>query len=344
MEDSAPGAETHGGGCALECADFTTVSLRSTTRTHRGCEQVEYDFAETFIETGLYYARARMYSAGLGRFISRDPKNSGRPSGGYHDGMSLYNGYFAPNGVDWTGMGYECVCGPDVTDWLSNELSIIYNWIERVNWFIDNNWADSQSAWNEPDFVRAKALRYSFLALLGAQLKYHPKTTFVTSGCPGERCKNTVTLDGKCIHKSEIGNFVYGAAARYFRMTALQAWGGGVAGNRGRRTSADADAISAGYNYGNVGGSLGGYLTADILNGMASDAPHHQHANGHEMMWMPTGDGYELRETVAWGPPEETCKPCSESVNPQQNHISLPAVDNGTAGRPLSVGIPAVVR
>jgi len=105
MEDSAPGAETHGGGCALECADFTTVSLRSTTRTHRGCEQVEYDFAETFIETGLYYARARMYSAGLGRFIGRDPLNAGRAMGGYHDGFSLYSAYFSPNHMDPFGTG-----------------------------------------------------------------------------------------------------------------------------------------------------------------------------------------------------------------------------------------------
>jgi len=47
-------------------------------------------------ETGLYYARARMYSAGLGRFIGRDPL-------GYVDGFGLYSGYFVPNGVDPSG-------------------------------------------------------------------------------------------------------------------------------------------------------------------------------------------------------------------------------------------------
>jgi len=99
LDEPAPGAETHGGGCALECADFTTVSLRSTAHTHRGCEQVEYDFAEMFIETGLFYARARMYSAGLGRFSSRDPY-------GYIDGLNLYEGYFAPNLLDPSGL--EC--------------------------------------------------------------------------------------------------------------------------------------------------------------------------------------------------------------------------------------------
>ena len=48
-------------------------------------------------ETGLYYARFRMFSPTLGRFISRDPL-------GYVDGMSLYNGYFSPNSVDPFGL------------------------------------------------------------------------------------------------------------------------------------------------------------------------------------------------------------------------------------------------
>jgi len=49
-------------------------------------------------ETGLYYARFRMYSPTLGRFISRDPI-------GYIDGMSLYAGYFVPNYTDPSGLG-----------------------------------------------------------------------------------------------------------------------------------------------------------------------------------------------------------------------------------------------
>jgi len=48
-------------------------------------------------ETGLYYARARMYSAGLGRFIGRDPL-------GYVDGYSVYAAYFSPNGIDPFGL------------------------------------------------------------------------------------------------------------------------------------------------------------------------------------------------------------------------------------------------
>ena len=51
-------------------------------------------------ETALYAARNRMYSAKLGRFISRDPI-------GYVDGMSNYDGYFAGNGVDPYGL-FKC--------------------------------------------------------------------------------------------------------------------------------------------------------------------------------------------------------------------------------------------
>jgi len=48
-------------------------------------------------ETGNYYYRARIYDPLRGRFTSRDPI-------GYHDGMSLYLGYFVPRDTDPSGM------------------------------------------------------------------------------------------------------------------------------------------------------------------------------------------------------------------------------------------------
>jgi len=47
-------------------------------------------------ETGLLYARSRMYSPGLGRFIGRDAL-------GYVDGASLYAAYLVPNKLDPSG-------------------------------------------------------------------------------------------------------------------------------------------------------------------------------------------------------------------------------------------------
>jgi len=46
--------------------------------------------------TNQYYFRARYYDAAQGRFISRDPLE-------YVDGMSLYGGYYVPNGLDAEG-------------------------------------------------------------------------------------------------------------------------------------------------------------------------------------------------------------------------------------------------
>jgi RHS repeat-associated protein len=51
------------------------------------------------LESALYYARARMYSAKMGRFVSRDPLK-------YVDGFSQYNAYFALNKLD--PFGLEC--------------------------------------------------------------------------------------------------------------------------------------------------------------------------------------------------------------------------------------------
>jgi RHS repeat-associated protein len=48
-------------------------------------------------DSGLMYFRHRWYSPRLGRFVNRDPA-------GYVDGLSLYAGYFAPNGLDPYGL------------------------------------------------------------------------------------------------------------------------------------------------------------------------------------------------------------------------------------------------
>jgi RHS repeat-associated protein len=45
-------------------------------------------------ESGYLFARSRMYSPGLGRFVGRDDYGS------YRDGMSLYSAYFVPNSLD----------------------------------------------------------------------------------------------------------------------------------------------------------------------------------------------------------------------------------------------------
>jgi RHS repeat-associated protein len=78
-------------------------------------------------ETGLMYARFRMYSPGLGRFVGRDPQQirevikgdavlyEGNPEAGngYPDGFSLYAAYFSPNKLDPSGEeSCDCTCEP----------------------------------------------------------------------------------------------------------------------------------------------------------------------------------------------------------------------------------------
>jgi len=52
-------------------------------------------------ETGLAYARNRMYGPSLGRFVSRDPE-------GYVDGYSPYGAYFVPGLLDPLGTSILC--------------------------------------------------------------------------------------------------------------------------------------------------------------------------------------------------------------------------------------------
>lgn len=134
------------------------------------------------------------------------------------------------------------VCGPDVTSWFKLEL---YNWskfaydlnkrIKKLTWWMG--------------LVTMKSVQYANLAGLASQLTYHPDTDFVSAGkkCP-KGCTDTVTLCGGCIHRSELGNFVYGAIARYFQMTWMQTEMGAIVGNRGKRTDSDKASVKLGYN------------------------------------------------------------------------------------------------
>jgi RHS repeat-associated protein len=75
-------------------------------------------------ETGLCYARARMFSPELGRFINRDPA-------GYVDGYGLYTAYFVPNAVDPEGKFYHYI--------LAGLISAAFN---AVYQYTDNGYID----------------------------------------------------------------------------------------------------------------------------------------------------------------------------------------------------------
>ncbi|MCA9042060.1 MAG: glycohydrolase toxin TNT-related protein [Planctomycetaceae bacterium] len=58
---------------------------------------VTYTGRQFDAESGLYYFRHRYHHPQMGHFTTRDPA-------GYVDGVSLYQGYFAPGGVDPSGL------------------------------------------------------------------------------------------------------------------------------------------------------------------------------------------------------------------------------------------------
>jgi len=80
-----------------------------------------------------------MYSAGLGRFISKDPLGDRESAKGsswmltYHDGYNLYSAYFAPNRTDPTGM-WACVpsCDFQVQSAVNNGTFFHHQWEQAL--------------------------------------------------------------------------------------------------------------------------------------------------------------------------------------------------------------------
>gem|GEM_PF-383805 len=111
----SPSAITNASGVVVERMRYDAYGKQTiTTATGTTRNQSAVGFSRGFTgyildeETGLYYARARMYSPGLGRFVSRDPlrKTYRHPNSwdGYQNGLSLYFAYFTPNFVDPYGL------------------------------------------------------------------------------------------------------------------------------------------------------------------------------------------------------------------------------------------------
>jgi len=76
-----------------------TVLARSSVNWNRGFTGYIADQ-----ESGLLHARARQFSPTQGRFVGRDAL-------GHIDGVSLYEAYFVPQGLDPTGNNCEFNCG-----------------------------------------------------------------------------------------------------------------------------------------------------------------------------------------------------------------------------------------
>jgi len=96
----SPSAITNASGVVVERMRYDAYGKQTiTTATGTTRNQSAVGFSRGFTgyildeETGLYYARARMCSARLGRFIGRDPLR-------YVDGANHYSAHFVPGGLD----------------------------------------------------------------------------------------------------------------------------------------------------------------------------------------------------------------------------------------------------
>ena len=265
-------------------------------------------------ESGFNHVRNRPYHPTLAVWISRDPS-------GYADGMNLYE-YVRGNPIrlrDSHGLAAvtnTCYCGPDVTDWLVQELIIWSNWIDRLLPII-HKWVDADTAWYGSANQVRDIYRHAFMLAIGPKLTYFPTTTFSSKSCPTPpNCKNTVALAGTCIHTSEVGNFVYGFVAEHFLIDWPVTWYGSVKGNRGKRTDADAAAVGLGWDYGKAGGFLRKFLKK------------------HRKRFGTMGS-----DTSA------ECKPCPESLYfTMSNHVKLPTYfPPPSKVGPLKMTLPSTV-
>jgi len=154
-------------------------------------------------ETKMYKVRMREYHPVLGRWLHRDPLGT-RPSANsgivrtglqYVDGANLYE-FVSGKPLDLVDpRGLKACCGPEVDDWFAKDINL-----HSKFW----------KGWKAGPFIRplyfkhyAKSIPYKWMDF--------------GSDCPddqGKGCAGTVRLCGVCIHKSELGNLMFGAMGK----------------------------------------------------------------------------------------------------------------------------------
>ncbi len=178
---------------------------------------------------GLLYLRARYYRPAVGRFVSRDPwpGNRGRPQSlnRYIYALNQVPGLRDPQGLcaftDDLGLCFRGICGPDVSAWFLEEIAIHWGFaVQHAGWYV--------GALEFADYARAIPYKWMIFRDL-------------VPGCPFPRvdgaltpCAETVTLCGKCIDRSELGNILFGMMAvpwelpNWFTFWGAHSWAKGL--------------------------------------------------------------------------------------------------------------------
>jgi hypothetical protein len=210
-------------------------------------------------------------------------------------------------------------CGPEVSAWFRFELGL---WAAYVRKLIRHRAA------NPTPGQLDKAWDYATMLVVGPQMTYEPTTSFAsaTQGvCPGEPCARSVTLCGRCVDRSEVGNFLYSWFARDLRMTWLQTYGGSIAGNRGTRSEADVQSVRLGYDY----RETPNVEICTFLNDTTSRLPLATNAQRWQGMQSDAPVG---------------CRPCTASTVPAAaDHTTFPDFTSPASDK-FRVTVPSLVR
>jgi RHS repeat-associated protein len=202
----------------------------------------------------MLYLRARWYEPGVGRFGQRDVWE-----GNHLQPQTLHPYvYVQSNAVGFTDPSGRCRCGPEVSEWYRAELDVWKSVLRQrrlqrlpgqlvlssscgfgfgVAWFlrawdfanfagmavykaIDFNYADQPG--REGVCPWPRVLRETGEAYTG---DYYPDLN-IHELEPGDMCcGGSVTLCGRCIHRTELGNFWAGYAGFNSWLNSWEVWG-----------------------------------------------------------------------------------------------------------------------
>ncbi len=138
------------------------------------------------------------------------------------------------NRTDPTGFTPECPngrCGPKIDTWFLKEILTHRNWVVNEKRKFDRETADYLRRFTPlhninpvpvspiAQFIQIER-DIQWTIQIGEYLKAIPHKwmnfSYLVPGCPSPgACRNTVTLCGTCVERSELGNFLFGMSARY---------------------------------------------------------------------------------------------------------------------------------
>ena len=173
----------------------------------------------------------------------------------YFDALAQVNSHRARAGQAQRSHFGKCGCGPDVTDWLIDQMSK-----NRNHWVIKNS---REIQW--PNYIPFFNIGWNIgflndfknLVKAGGPWDFKSTEKFTAGDCPTQQCKNTVTICGICFYKDVPGNIHYGWVGR---QAGLREWviyaGGDWAAPGFADGNDDKAAISIGIEMANNGSGM----------------------------------------------------------------------------------------